>query len=255
MRGHGPGGMTAVPRVEGLLLDKDGPIVPLHPTWSKWAVQVLDALADRAPREALADALAVDARTGVLDPDGLLAVGTGAAVEASLVSIVVGHGGMSAAGGRASVRLALRAADRRARAEPLVGADGVRDLLLHCRSHAVPVAVVTNDARTATRTQLKALGLADLVAVTVCGDDGHDPKPAGAMLRAACAALGVDPSASLMAGDTLVDRLAAEEADVPFVAVRERRPSWAPTSVPFVRRTVDLTGIVTPGTPREARDG
>lgn len=246
MRSRGAVRVTAAPRVRGLLLDKDGPIVPLHPTWSAWAGRVLDSLEGQAPRASLAQVLDVDVTTGRLEPDGLLAVGTVAAVEAALVSVVFAHGGASAAGARGKVRSALRSADRRMTGVPLVAADGVRDLLLHCRTCAIPVAVVTNDTRASTQVQLETLGLADLVTVTVCGDDGHDPKPSGEMLRAACAALGIEPADALMVGDTLVDRLAAEDADTPFVVVREPRPSWSSRPVSVVRSVDELIPLLAP---------
>lgn len=239
--------MSRGPRVRALLLDKDGPIVPLEPTWSAWATDLLARLSDLAPRVDLAAALGVDPRSGTLDPDGLLAVGTVAAVAAALTSVVGSFADRPASDVRRLVREAIAEADARRTGVALrPDADLIR-LLAACRASELPVAVVTNDDRAGTSTQLDALGLAGLVDAVVCGDDGHEPKPSGAMLSVACAALDVEASTALMVGDTLVDLLAAEDAGTRFALLRAFRPGWLPEGATFARSLVDLVPLVTPG--------
>lgn len=233
-------------RFRALLLDKDGPIVPLEPTWSMWATDVLARLSVHAPRIDLAAALGVHPRTGKLDPDGLLAVGTVAAVAASLTSVVGSFADRPTSDVRRLVRETIAEADAgMARVSLQPDPDLIR-LLAACRASESPVAVVTNDDRAGTSSQLDALGLAGLIDVVVCGDDGHEPKPSGAMLGVACASLGVEASAALMVGDTLVDLLAAEAAGTRFALLRAVRPGWLPEDAVFARSLVDLVPVVAP---------
>jgi phosphoglycolate phosphatase len=245
--------MTVGPSLRALLLDKDGPIVPLEPTWSTWAVEVLGRLADLAPREELAPALGVDPRTGSLDPDGLLAVGTVAAVAAALTSVVGSVADRPADEVRRLVRAAIAAAYERMRGTALAPDPGLVELLSRCRAAGVVVAVVTNDDRSGTSSQLDGLGIAGLIDVVVCGDDGHAPKPSGAMLTAACDALGVEVSAALMVGDTLVDLLAAEDAGTAFALLRGARPGWLPEDARLVSSHLDLAHSLIPSAEPTAR--
>lgn len=214
--------------------------MPLHPTWSRWARSVLDDLGGSAPRSHLAAVLDVDATTGTLDPDGLLAVGTVAAVEAGLVSTLLAHTSGSADAVRTRVRSAVEAATGAISGHAPSPAPGVVQLLEHCWSEGIPVAIVTNDRREGTLAQLAAMGLLGLVDPVVCGDDGLEPKPSGAMLAAACTAMDVAPADALMVGDTRVDRLAAEDAGVPFVLLRDVRPVWAQDGTLTVRDAAEL---------------
>lgn len=240
--------MTRGPLPRALLLDKDGPIVPLEPTWSSWAADVLERLADLAPRDELASVLGVHPRTGSLDPDGLLAVGTVAAVAAALTSVVGSAADRPAEEVRRLVRATIAAADEHARSTVLAPEEGLVDLLTTCRSAGVAVAVVTNDDRSGTSSQLDAMGIAGLVDVVMCGDDGHQPKPSGGMLAAACEIIGVEAASALMVGDTLVDLLAAEDAGTSFALLRASRPGWLPEGARLVTSHLELLPVLVPGT-------
>jgi phosphoglycolate phosphatase len=65
--------------------------------------------------------------------------------------------------------------------------------------------VATTDDREPTLRTLEVLGIAGLVDVVVCGDDGVPVKPAPDMVWHACARLGVDVSRSGVVGDTRAD--------------------------------------------------
>lgn len=238
--------MIRGPRPQALLLDKDGPIVPLTPTWSTWATDLLTRLSDLAPRVELAGALGVDPHDGTLDPDGLLAVGTVAAVAAALTSVVGSVTDRPAGEVRRVVRDAIAAADGGAARLTLRPDPDLIRLLATCRASRLPVAVVTNDDRESTVGQLGGLGVTGLIDVVVCGDDGHEPKPSGSMLLAACGSLGVEAPAALMVGDTLVDLLAAEDAGTGFALLRSSRPRWLPDRATFVESLSRLAQVVAP---------
>jgi len=64
----------------------------------------------------------------------------------------------------------------------------------HLRSAGVRVAIITADRRFETEETLLILGIAHLVDLMVCGDDGVPAKPAPDALLAACERLGVAPA-------------------------------------------------------------
>jgi HAD superfamily hydrolase (TIGR01509 family) len=227
-----------------LLLDKDGPIVPLEPTWSTWAVVVLDRLGQLAPRQDLAAALGVHPGTGSVEPDGLLAVGTVAAVAAALASVVGSARERPIEETGTLVQRGMAAADAATSGLRLMPTRGMTSLLAACRAEAVPVALVTNDDRANTLRQLEALGLRTHIDVVVCADDGPEPKPSGAMLTAACALLEVAPSDAVMVGDTIVDLLAAADAGTGFALLRERRPGWLPDAAAIIRSPLEIARIL-----------
>ena len=66
---------------------------------------------------------------------------------------------------------------------------------------------------------LKAAGLAELFAFTLCADRAEDRKPSPNMLLAACSRLGIAPARMLYVGDSSVDIAAARAAGSPVIAV------------------------------------
>ena len=70
----------------------------------------------------------------------------------------------------------------------------------------VKVAVCTSDSRTATEQCLRAMHAEPFIDLLVCGDDPNtEPKPSGHNALLICKALGVQPTETLVVGDTLAD--------------------------------------------------
>lgn len=81
------------------------------------------------------------------------------------------------------------------------------------------LSVVTNKPRYFTEQLLSRAHVDSLFAGVVAGDDGIRRKPHGDMLEAACRAMGSQPGASLMIGDSDNDVLAARAAGCPVWCV------------------------------------
>lgn len=96
---------------------------------------------------------------------------------------------------------------------------GVMEGLHQLRSAGVPMAVVTNKPRFFTLQLLDRVGVTNLFAAVVAGDDGLTRKPAGDMLLAACRQLGHEPGYTLMIGDSDNDVTAARNAGCPVWCV------------------------------------
>ena len=79
-------------------------------------------------------------------------------------------------------------------------------LVKHLKQHGIKVAVCTTDSRGNTDEVLKAIGIADHVDMVVCGDDpGSKPKPHPHNVEWICRKLGVEPSETVVVGDSTHD--------------------------------------------------
>ena len=96
---------------------------------------------------------------------------------------------------------------------------GVREGIESLAANSVPMAVVTNKLRWFSERLLERLQLAERFVALVAGDDGLARKPDGAMLRAACNAMGTRVEETVMLGDSANDVLAARHAGCPVWCV------------------------------------
>ena len=87
------------------------------------------------------------------------------------------------------------------------------------REAGIGLSVVTNKPRFFTQQLLDRLGVAEMLAAVVAGDDGIRRKPHGDMLLAACVRMGSQPGETLMLGDSENDVVAARAAGCPVWCV------------------------------------
>lgn len=91
-------------------------------------------------------------------------------------------------------------------AESLKSLSDLKTLFKILKANDVKVAICTADNRKGTESTLEQLGLLSYVDHVVCGDDPNtEPKPAPDNAWAICEELGVDPSDTVMVGDTKAD--------------------------------------------------
>lgn len=89
---------------------------------------------------------------------------------------------------------------------------GIARTLAGLREAGLRVGVVTSKVRWGAERELRRYGLDALVECVVGAEDVTEHKPAAEPLLRALAALGVEPGAALMVGDSAVDLLAARAA-------------------------------------------
>lgn len=87
------------------------------------------------------------------------------------------------------------------------------------REAGIGLSVVTNKPRFFTQQLLDRLGVSEMLAAVVAGDDGIRRKPHGDMLLAACERMGSRPGETLMLGDSDNDVVAARAAGCPVWCV------------------------------------
>jgi phosphoglycolate phosphatase len=82
---------------------------------------------------------------------------------------------------------------------------GAREMLAELQARRIPVAVCTNKAENISRDVVAQFGLDRWLGAVIGSDSGFGRKPTAGPLREACRRLGVDPTATLMVGDTGTD--------------------------------------------------
>ena len=96
---------------------------------------------------------------------------------------------------------------------------GVRALLEALKAAGVPMGIITSKRDSALQAVLEALGIRELFAITISGDQVHAPKPDPAGLLRAMENLGVTGDEVLYCGDTVIDAETARRAGTHFAAV------------------------------------
>ena len=94
---------------------------------------------------------------------------------------------------------------------------GARELLVELRARGVKTALCTNKAEPIAQIAVKALGIADLLDVTVGARDDRPRKPFPDMIHACIDPVGVHARDTVMIGDSRADVDAARAAGVPVI--------------------------------------
>ena len=98
---------------------------------------------------------------------------------------------------------------------------GVMDVLNTLRDKGIPMSCVTAKPAKARIKVLDQLGLTPYLTLALSPEDGFAKKPAPDMLYECCRAMGVDPSETVMVGDTRFDVEAGFNAGCQTVAFAE----------------------------------
>ncbi len=96
---------------------------------------------------------------------------------------------------------------------------GVVQTLKSLAEAGISLCCITNKDSEFAEPLLKAAGLSEFLAFTLCADRAEDRKPSPNMLLAACSRLGITPAEMLYVGDSSMDIAAARAAGSPVVAV------------------------------------
>lgn len=98
--------------------------------------------------------------------------------------------------------------------------DGMRDILVELKAGGTRIGIMTGKSRISAQISLRELGIADLIAVLVAGDDVVMPKPHPEGVIAALAQLGhLDDETAAMVGDSAADIYAGRDAGAATIGV------------------------------------
>lgn len=187
-----------------VVFDKDGTLLDFHAMWGGWARDIgtrLEASVRRPVAPDVFAAIGFDPTTGRIAAGGPLAIGTMAQIE-DLLATVLRRWCPSVAAARRAVEEAWFVPDPLGSAVPLTD---LKALFTRIQTGGRRIAVVTTDDRAPTDSALRHLGVRDLVAALVCGDDGFAIKPAPDAVFALCQALRTSPDRVAVIGDSPAD--------------------------------------------------
>lgn len=200
-----------MPKIRGLLFDKDGTLFDFQSTWGGWASDFMlelasgdDDLADR-----LAKRIRLDRALRRFFPDSIVIAGTADDAVAAL-SPALPH--------LAPAQLLEWMVESSKSVEPQQAAPLI-PLLQRFRRDGIALGVATNDAEDAACAQLASIGVLDHFQFVVGADSGHGAKPGPGQCLAFCAATGLRPEDVAMIGDSTHDLHAGAAAGMVAVAV------------------------------------
>lgn len=205
---------TLHPILEGIQLvvfDKDGTLISFEAMWGGWARDLGSRLEVATRRPVAGDVFSTigyDPTTDRVLAGGPLAIATMAQLE-ELVGAVLRRWCPSISAARRILAEAWFEPDPVERAVPLADLPALFGAL---RDSGRRIAVATTDDRGPTEATLAGLGLADLVADVVCGDDDGPRKPDPATFLGVANRIGVAVGRTAMVGDTPADLSMARAA-------------------------------------------
>jgi len=201
----------ALDGIDLVVFDKDGTLISFEAMWGGWARDLgsrLEAATRRPVAGDVFSTIGYDPTADRVLAGGPLAIATMAELE-ELVGAVLRRWCPSVAAARRILGEAWFEPDPVERAVPLADLVGLFRAL---RESGRRIAVATTDDRRPTEATLAGLGLGDLVADVVCGDDDGPRKPDPATILGVATRIGVGIARTAMVGDTPADLSMARAA-------------------------------------------
>ncbi|RYH08505.1 HAD family hydrolase [Tropicimonas sp. IMCC6043] len=230
-----------MPKIRGLLFDKDGTLFDFQATWGGWAADLVLDLADGDTGHAdlLASRIRLDRLARRFAPDSVAIAGT---VDDSVAALLPELPEMD----RAQLVDYLIASSKwltPVEAVPLV------PLLAQLKASGLVLGVATNDAEAAAREQLSSIGALACFDFVVGADSGHGAKPDPGQCLAFCETIGLPPEQVAMVGDSTHDLHAGAAAGMVPIAVlsgparREHLAGHAAVVLPDIGHLPDWLGL------------
>lgn len=189
-----------------VIFDKDGTLICFHSMWSPWAKKLGSKIAAATGlniEEKVFETLGYCSTSDKVLP-GILAEATTEIVQNELAKMMSKEGIPE----KEALEILQKIWEEGhvSDTESLKALSDLKTLFKILKANDVKVAICTSDNRKGTESTLKELGLLSYVDHVVCGDDPNtEPKPAPDNAWAICEELGVDPSDTVMVGDTKAD--------------------------------------------------
>ncbi|QFT96707.1 Phosphoglycolate phosphatase [Roseovarius sp. THAF8] len=198
-------------KVDGLLFDKDGTLFDFHTTWSAWAGDLIEDLAqgDAAVRARLASEMHYDLDERRFRPTSPIVAGTNREAAECVARAVPDRRIEELE----TFLMETSAAAPQAETVPLAA------FLQALAAEGLALGVATNDTEHGARAHLGKAGVVDQFDFIAGFDSGHGAKPAPGPCLAFARAMGLAPGRVAMVGDSTHDLLAGRAAGMQTVAV------------------------------------
>jgi phosphoglycolate phosphatase len=209
--------------IDVVVLDKDGTLTDFNRAWGERYARSVAAVAEAACRdnaltEALCHTLGINAADGrFLQDCPIVSVKIGD--KAIMVATVLHQFGVKWPEAQAIVaEHMLPILTGPSERQHIHGIGNIQERVRKWKSAGLRVAISTNDNRAGTLTELRLLGIDDVVDAIVSADDAElASKPAPDGLLHIARTLGVAAPRVAMVGDTVADKLAGRSAGVGLV--------------------------------------
>ena len=201
----------SAPPIRGLLFDKDGTLFDFHDTWSRWARGFIGDVTGGDPARAarLAAVLGYDLDAGRFERTSPMIAGTMEVVVEAVQAVLPEF---SETALRAMIRDSTAAAPQ-AEAVPLI------PLFERLEDAGLVLGVATNDGEVPARAHLTRAGILESFAFIAGYDSGFGAKPGPGMCLGFSRAVGLDPAACVMVGDSNHDLVSGRAAGMRTLAV------------------------------------
>lgn len=190
--------------ISTVLFDKDGTLFDFRSSWGDWtAALCLDLAGGDSGRAAtIADAIGFDMENRAFSEDSPVIAGTPGEIAELLLPFVPG---MSPAGLVSKMNVLAAEA-------PQVEAAPLMPLMQDLRRRGMTLGVITNDAMSPAKAHLRSAGILHHIERVIGCDCGFGQKPGPGQIRAFLEITGVEPSETVMVGDSAHDLAAARAA-------------------------------------------
>ncbi|KAL4233993.1 hypothetical protein ACF0H5_005648 [Mactra antiquata] len=189
-----------------VIFDKDGTLICFHSMWYPWLKNLSDKICSRTGLDLeskVYDLLGYCKITEKFTP-GLAAEGTNPIIQNELKDLLQGEG--YSRDEATKIVLDIFKDDDGTSVENLKTITDLTMLFKILKANDVKIALSTSDSRAGTLKSLKELELEQYIDMVVCGDDADIiPKPSPYSALKICKKLGVDPTDTVMVGDTQAD--------------------------------------------------
>ncbi len=197
--------------IDAILFDKDGTLFHFGGTWEGWAEGFLLRATDqdRGRARQVGRQIGYDLDNRRFEADSVVIAGTTAEIAAELAPHFPAL----------SQSALLDLLNKEAETVPQVEAVPLAPFLDGLRGRGLRLGVATNDAEAPARAHLGAAKVLDRFDFIAGFDSGHGAKPEPGPLLAFCAAVDVEPSRTVMVGDSTHDLHAGRAAGMATLGV------------------------------------
>ena len=198
-------------KIEGLLFDKDGTLFDFHATWSTWTGDLIQDLSggDAALADDLVRVLHYDLATGRLLPSSPVIAHTHRQVSECVAAALPGRH-------VDEIEHELMITSSQV---PQVATVPLHAFLDGLAARGLALGVMTNDSDFSARAHLGRADVVDKFDFIAGFDSGYGSKPDPDPLLAFAKAMGLDPRAVAMVGDSAHDLIAGRAAEMHTVGV------------------------------------
>ena len=204
---------------ELVIFDKDGTLIDFKETWITIIQSLITAMGRHVHltpglKDRVQKALGISVEKREIDGYGPLAMGTFTECDA-LLTYCLYREGVRWDNAQSIVKsLGEEIFRSDIRKKSIRPAKGAIELLVRLKNKGIPTAVATNDKEEDARTDVNIIGAGDYIDLVVGADSVSQSKPAPDMVNKICNHFKIDPSNTVLIGDTVMDAILGRNSGV-----------------------------------------